>query len=142
MRCHMKIVIIVTVLAFFCFFYGCQRELADYRSRFTGKWAFIVEINVVNTDSIGCYASDTVCFDGVISSGDKPNEILIHYTEENKVQLIVDEEGVLSGFPTHYCAGEFESDNKVHLYLRWGGLGGGITHIVKGEKLIINSSRN
>ncbi len=131
MRYRMIIGIMVT---FLCIFHGCQRELVDYRNKYVGNWIFNVEIKEVNTDSIGCFSFDTVCFDGVICFGDEPNEILIHYTEENKVQLIVDEEGVLSGFPTHYCEGEFENDNNVYLYLRWGGLGGGITHTVKGEK--------
>lgn len=126
---------IMIMLAFPCFFYSCNREMFDYRSKYTGNWSFIVEISEVNTDSIGYFAYDTICFDGVIGLGDDPDGILIQYTEDNTVVLKVNENGKLSGFSSHYSAGEFISNNKVHLYLRNGGIGGGVIHVVNGDKV-------
>lgn len=48
--------------------------------------------------------------------------------------LTIDKENILSNFPSHYCNGKFDGNGKIHLYLRWGGLGGGVTHTVDGEK--------
>ncbi len=126
---------IMIMLAFSCFFNSCHRETADYRSKYTGNWNFIVEISEVNTDSIGYFAFDTICFEGVIGLGDDPDGIFIQYTEDNTVVLTVNEDGKLSGFSSHYSTGEFISNNKVHLYLRKGGLGGGIIHVVNGDKV-------
>ena len=124
------------MFTFLSIFSGCEKK--DYRRKYTGNWTFNVNIREFNVDSFGYVVFDTICFDGTISFGDEPDEILIQYTERNNIQLKIDENGVLSGFPTHYCGGKFENDNKVHLYLRWGGLGGGIEHKVNGEKQIIN----
>lgn len=81
-----------------------------------GDWEFKVERTKFNTDSIGYYEHDSLSCLGEIIYGNS------------------DKEGLLSNFPTHYCSGKFDGNEKLHLYLRWEGLGGGVTHLVYGEK--------
>lgn len=113
---------------------SCEKKLFDYRNRFIGDWEFKVERSEINTDSIGYYYHDSLTYSGQIKYGSNDDDLLIEYTGENSITLKVDKENVLSNFPTHYCSGEFEGKEKIHLALRWGGLGGGVTHIVEGEK--------
>ena len=113
---------------------GCEKELFDYRNKFIGDWEFKVERSEINTNSIGYSYHDSLSYSGRIKYGDADDDLFIQYSDENSITLKIDKENQLSDFPTHYCSGEFEGNNKLHLYLRWGGLGGGITHIVDGEK--------
>ncbi len=125
----LSILISVLILVF-----SCEKENKDYRDNYTGNWDFTVELTEFNIDSIGHYSQDSVFYSGKISIGSAENDIKIQYTESEYITLIIDKSGEISGFPTQYCSGEFENENKLHLYLRWGGLGGNITHIVDGVK--------
>ncbi len=113
---------------------SCKKEPLDYRNKFIGDWEFKVERTEFNTDSIGYYYHDSLTYFGQIKYGNNDDEILIEYSIDNSIYLAIDRENELSDFPTYYCGGEFYGHEKIHLYLRWGGLGGGITHIVDGEK--------
>lgn len=116
------------------FIIGCKKEPFDYRNKFLGDWEFKVERTELNTDSIGYYYHDYFTYVGQIKYGSNDDELLIEYSDDNSIMLKIDKEDVLSNFPTHYCSGEFDGKDRIHLYLKWGGLGGGVTHIVDGEK--------
>lgn len=131
----MKIKITIgLILSALVIFFSCEKESKDYRDKYTGNWDFTVELTKVNIDSIGQYEQDSVLYSGKIIKGNTENEINIQYAESENIILVVGEFGEMSGFPTQYCSGNFEGESKIHLYLRWGGLGGNITHIVDGVK--------
>jgi len=129
----MKIFFLIIILGLLIVI-GCEKEPFDYRNKYTGDWNFKVERTEINTDSIGYYYHDSLTYEGQIKYGNNDDEIKIEYSGDNSIILKIDKEGVLSGFPTYYCSGEFIGNDKISLYLRWGGLGGGITHIVDGVR--------
>lgn len=104
----------------------------DIISKYVGDWDFTVCRTTFLMDSIAVF--DTINYIGGIFSKDT-DQIDIKYTDCDSVLLHIDGSGNLSGFPTpQYSCGEFTSDNTIHLYLRWGGLGGGKIHVVDGMK--------
>ncbi len=103
----------------------------DIRSKYVGNWDFTVCMTTFPMDSIDEF--DTINYIGGIFSKDT-DQIVIKYTDCDSVVLHIDGSGNLSEFPTPYSFGEFTSDNTIHLYLRWGGLGGGTIHAVDGMK--------
>jgi len=113
---------------------GCKKKPFNYRNKYVGDWEFTVEITEVNTDSLGYYYHDTISYVGEIYYGNEDDELLITYTDKNSITLKIDREEILSGFPTKYSSGAFDGNEKIKLYLRWGGLGGGITHSISGVK--------
>lgn len=40
----------------------------------------------------------------------------------------------LDGFPNPYSYGAFEREDSLFIYLHWGGVGGGVTHSIAGNK--------
>lgn len=124
----------VLLLASSLFIIGCKKQPFDHRNKYVGEWEFKVHRSELNTDSIGYYEHDSLVYTGEVTYGSNENELLIQYTQGNSITLTISKEGILSGFPTHYCNGEFRDKDKLHLYLKWGGLGGGITHVIDGEK--------
>ncbi|HON21019.1 MAG TPA: hypothetical protein PLW70_06780 [Bacteroidales bacterium] len=114
--------------------FSCKKKDTDYRDAYVGTWIFNVHRTVFNSDSIGHYYHDSIHYEGKIAYGELANEILIKYTAENSITLTIGGDGLLSNFPSHYCSGEFLSNNRLHLYLRWGGLGGGMIHQIEGMK--------
>ena len=116
----------------FVIVFSCKKEKTDYRDAYTGTWSFVVDRTEFNTDSMGYYSHDSLKYDGEIVYGELDNEISIKYTNENSITVTIGEDGTLSNFPTNYCSGEFFSHDSLHLYLRWGGQGGGTRHQVEG----------
>ncbi len=123
---------ILTLAILLLFMTNCKKESKDIRNNYIGNWNFEVVRSSFIMDSL--YTVDTVNYMGSISSGNSNNEIILQYTDENSIILNIDDNGVMSGFPTQYSGGEFNGKNKIHLYLRWGGLGGGTTHTIDGVK--------
>jgi hypothetical protein len=124
----------IILIFIFIIVFSCKKEDTNYRDAYLGTWEFIVNRTEFNTDSIGYYYHDSINYVGEIVYGELDNEILIKYTTENSITLNIGEDGELSDFPTHYCSGDFLSSDSLHLYLRWGGLGGGTTHQIEGFK--------
>jgi len=131
MKIHRKIYWLLLGLLIFT---NCKKEPFNYRNKFLGEWEFKVDRTEFNTDSVGYYYHDSLTFFGKIKYGTNDDEILIEYSNDNSIMLKIDKENILSNFPSHYCNGEFDGKEKIHLYLRWGGLGGGVTHTIDGEK--------
>lgn len=113
---------------------SCKKKPFDYRNKFIDDWEFKVERTEFNTDSVGYYHHDSITYSGQIKYGANDDELLIEYSNNSSIVLKIDKENILSNFPTHYCSGSFNGTDKIHLYLRWGGLGGGVTHVVDGLK--------
>jgi hypothetical protein len=126
---HVTCLLVVLLVAI-----GCKKKPFDYRNKFIGRWSFRVERTEFNTDSVGYYYHDTINYTGEINYGENDDEIRINYSSSKEISLKMSKENVLTNFPTHYCSGEFDGKDKIHLYLRWGGLGGGVSHIINGEK--------
>lgn len=126
---YLKVVLFIALV-----FSSCKKEPADYREAYTGQWCFDVELSSFNIEGEGTYTRDSLVYSGAISLGGSDDEILISYVPEHSITLAISPNGELSGFPTHYCSGYFTGNQELHLYLRWGGLGGGVTHIVDGKK--------
>ena len=59
---------------------------------------------------------------------------MIQYTENLSVTLKVKEDEELTGFPTNYCSGEMAGKKDIHIYLRYGGLGGASSFDIVGKK--------
>jgi len=108
----------------------------DYRSQWVGDWDFVVKRSKYNVDSIGQQEQDTVYYLGKISIGNAFNQLNIKFTENDSTNLNVSEDGEFSTIPPYYdpLSGKFEGENKIYLYLYWGGQGGGITYIIDGIK--------
>ena len=129
-----KILNLAIIIAPLVLFSCCEKETNDLRDKYIGSWDFTVAVSKHNYDSIGQHEEDTILLLCKMSRGNANNELNIQYMKDSSIILNIDELSKLSGFPTSYCNGEFEGDNKLHLYLRWGGLGGFISYNVDGTK--------
>lgn len=112
---------------------GCEKKPFDHRNKYIGKWDFDVVIDEFNMSS-GTTFHDEVSYSGRIKYGDADDEIIIQYTENHSVILKVNEDEELTGFPTQYCSGEMSGKKDIHIYLRYGGLGGGSSYDIDGRK--------
>jgi hypothetical protein len=112
--------------------------IVNYRNKWIGDWDFEVKRSWFNSPDSG---GDTLYYLGKISLVDDLVECLynllnIEYLENRSIILKVDENGELFDFPTdlHYKDGHFEGNDKIALYLEWGGLGGGTSYFIDGIK--------
>jgi hypothetical protein len=128
---HKQILLILFVSIFL---YSCNLFQNDYREAYIGTYRFSVKITEFNTDSVGYFFQDSIIYQGKISFGENDNDILIQYSTDNFITLTLEEDGQLSNLPTTYGSGEFVQTDSLNLYLRWGGLGGGTSHDIKGKK--------
>lgn len=99
-----------------------------------GAWHFDVRILSSYMDPSIPVTDETYSHSGTIEKGVQSNEILIQYLPDYQAILQIDSANTLSGFPTHYSHGEFTGTNRLDLLLRWGGLGGGTSHVITGTK--------
>lgn len=105
----------------------------QYSDKYVGDWDFMLIkdcFSMLNHTS----STDTVYYSSKIRIGDDDNSIVIRMTPEEPVQLFVDADGNLSGFPTRYWTGSFLSENELNLYKRSEALGGGCRYTVVGTK--------
>ncbi|MFZ4798500.1 MAG: hypothetical protein ACOYMA_13465 [Bacteroidia bacterium] len=116
------------------FFSSCEKETKDYRDKYAGTWLFKVKTNEYLMGSNGYNRNDSVEYIGKIQKGSAKNEIIIVYTKTNEITLTINDLGELSNFPTIYCVGNLENDDKISISLRWGGLGGSTSHVIDGFK--------
>ena len=113
---------------------ACKKKPLDYRNAYLGDWRFEVKKSSYNIAGPGVYEETNEVYDGSIAYGTGDSTVLIVYTEINEILVSVDENGTMGAFPTHYCSGEFTDDENLTLFLRWGGLGGSVSHSVTGKK--------
>ena len=113
---------------------GCKKD-NDYRDKWVGDWDFEVIRHWFLMGENGYSETDTIFYLGRISLINTA-KLNINYTEDSSIDLEVDETGILSGFQTGngYSGGAFKGNDTLHLYLRWGGLGGGMVHNIDGIK--------
>jgi hypothetical protein len=123
---------ILTIIVLIALVICCETE-EDFRDKYLGNWKFHVEESSFSmVDSL--YSKDSFIYNGKISYGKTENELLIEYDSVHSLTLMIDKKGLLFNFPTGYSNGEFYGSDSIHIYLRWGGLGWGSTHIVNGNK--------
>ena len=114
--------------------FGCKKKPFDYRNKFIGDWNFKVNTSSFNTTT-NYFHSDSLYYIGEIKYGDHKDELFIQYTSTNSLTLKIDKDDKLSDFPTQHSNGEFENKNKLKIYLKSGGLGGGSSQLINGIKL-------
>lgn len=129
-----KILNLAKIFAVLALFSCCKKETTDNRDKYVGSWNYSIAILKHNFDSIGQHEEDSISYLGKINQGNAINELKIQYSKDSLIILNIDELGLLSGFPNQYCNGEFEGENRIHLFLRWGGLGGFISYDIDGTK--------
>jgi len=129
----MKKFMIYGLLLIFAFT-ACKKKPLDYRNKYMGDWRFDVKKSSYNVVGPGMYEESDEVYDGSIAFGASDSTIVIRYTETNEISVSINVEGKLGAFPTHYCSGEFTDKENLTLFLRWGGLGGGVSHSVTGKK--------
>jgi hypothetical protein len=133
----MKSSLIISLVA--VIFVCCSKKTVNQTGSgdlFIGNWLFNVHRYEVNTDSIGFYSHDSITYLGNIKYITIPNLIQVNYTQQDSIVLVVDSLGLLSNFPTPYCSGQIYPNDSIYIYLKWGGLGGGTTHIINGNKVL------
>jgi hypothetical protein len=109
---------------------SCEKIKFDDRNDYLGDWTFTTKITEFNTDSIGYLFQDTITYQGTIKYGNDKNELSIDYHNGTPLIVTLGENGKLENLPTHYCSGSFSNTSTLNIYLKWGGLGGGVTHQV------------
>jgi len=105
----------------------------DFRSQWVGDWDFVVKRRWWMDDEGG--GQDTTYYSGKITFGNTGNKLNINYW--GNVTVEVDESGkILKVYESdlHSFSGRFEGNNKIDLYLRTGGLGGGSEYTIDGIK--------
>lgn len=120
--------IIILISAFFVC-NSCDNN--NYRDPYLGKWYFTVKILEFDLDSI--YSDSTINYAGNITYGRTDSDLEVQYTEDNIVNLSVDDGGKLSNFPSDDSYG-FIAIDTIYFKIHWGGLGGGVTHIIAGNR--------
>jgi hypothetical protein len=131
----MKIILgLTTIFVGIILFSSCRKKTIDFRDKYCGSWNNTVEVIKFNFDSIGQHERDTISFIGVINRASADEKINIQYLPDSSITLTVDESGILTGFPNSHCNGKFIEEIKIHLYLRWGGMGGSMECTLSGTK--------
>jgi hypothetical protein len=127
---------LVTSLIILSLFSACDKYHID---RYVGDWEFMtIESRMQFNTSGGIIwrESDTIYYSGQIIAGDKEQDILIKYTENDLLSSFIDTEGeiYLYDYPCAggYCArGRFEENNKVNIAYGWDD---NWSHIIVGTK--------
>jgi len=112
---------------------ACKKVPFDHRNKYLGEWSFDVHYSSFTMNE-GVLYDYSETYKGEIVYGEEKSNIIIKYAADKSIELVIDEDEMLSGFPTHYCSGSFKDKKNLDLYLRWGGLGGAVIHEIKGVK--------
>ena len=126
---------ITAIAAILLIFGGCKKKEIDIRDQYIGDWDFEVVRRNFLVGENGYHKIDTIFYLGKISFGNSNDQLNIKYTENEYIAMIINEDGDLSPIEPSYHFGKFRSSDTIYLYLRWGGMGGGITHTINGTKI-------
>ena len=107
----------------------------NYRSQWVGDWEFCTHSFFFKED-IGSYNDTTYYYLGKISLEDTTLPIKIQYAESASFYMDFYEDGKISAFPIgiRQHNGGFTGNSIIHIYLRFGGLGGGAVYTIDGIK--------
>ncbi|MDY0217470.1 MAG: hypothetical protein RBS19_11005 [Bacteroidales bacterium] len=86
---------------------ACKKIPFDHRDKYLGDWTFDVHYHSFTMNE-GVLYNYSETHNGKIEYGKEKSKILIKYAVDKSIELIIDEDGILSGFPTHYCSGSFK----------------------------------
>ncbi len=112
--------------------FGCSKY--RYRNDYTGKWTFYVEKSSFNYDGAEGSTYEEFAYNGEIKTEGSDDKIKIFYAPDVSIVVKLGEDGNLDDLPNHYCSGNFKDTNELHLYIRYGGLGGNLSYSVNGKK--------
>lgn len=115
--------------------FGCKKNPFDYRSKFIGNYIFSAHITTFNVYGPGIYTDTTYSYNGNVASSSYNDCVKVYFSENIFVEPIIYEDGTLEGKSYYqYFVGEFESTKKIKFTYFEGGLGGGTTYYISGEK--------
>jgi len=115
--------ITAATVAILLLFTGCDKY---HRDRYIGNWDFVTEMRFCNFDGSGNFIvekRDTIYYTGTISLGNLEHELIIQYTENDKIIASIDDKG--TSLWTNYDpgpstpSGYFENKNIIRLFLRY-----------------------
>lgn len=112
---------------------ACKKTPFDDRNKYLGDWTFDVHYHSFMMNE-GVLYNYSEAYSGKIEYGTEKSKIVIKYAKDKNIELVLDKDDILSGFPTHYSSGSFQDKKSLNLYLRWGGLGGAVIHEITGVK--------
>lgn len=127
-----KIKNIAIIFLFTFLIWGCKKHHFDYRTKFLGNYDFCIHEKTFNVYGFGVQTDTTYSYKGKVSYGSDEHKVLISFTENYSVEPLIYEDGSLTCL--QHFSGEFESVKKIKFSQTWGGLGGGGTWDVTGEK--------
>lgn len=90
-------------------------EDLDYRSPFTGSYHFESTISYFEGAS-NIHELDSINYTRAIMLSSVSNQIIINYSENNSIELILNQDSTLSGFPQCHadlCDGRFNVDKSI-----------------------------
>ena len=116
------------IILFCCLImFGCKKNPFDYRNKYLGNYNFVVH-ETAWVLAIGTTLDTTFSYNGKVSYGSDEHTVLINFSKNVSIEPVIYEDGYLEVY------GEFESTKRVSFGFRSGGLGGGSTWNVTGEK--------
>ena len=135
---------IIVLTAMFIGLVSCEKPEKnpepDYREKWVGDWEFVAHYSsygMVTLPAATYYYSGKISLDNDSMQLNMPY-ISYPYKENISMVLSVDENGKLSGFHAvggnHYSYGAFRGNDTLSIYLRSGGMGGGISRYIDGVK--------
>ena len=115
-----KITKITTVVAvILLLFSGCKKD--DIRDKYIGDWEFeTTKIYYSDFDGNEEVKRDTVYYMGKIILGGLENELIIQYSENDIVSVVLRDEKIYTAFGSvlgKYASGYFTGNNKIFLNL-------------------------
>jgi len=129
-----KLTTITAIILIMFLIEGCDK---DYRDRYTGDWDFVTEISYMNS-RLELLDSETVCYSGKIAPGSSESEIIIQYTENDKVTAWIDSNGssIWTDGAIKYPNGWFDKKGTMYLsFLVYLQHDGAIGHTIRGTKI-------
>lgn len=108
---------------------GCKKNPFDYRTKYIGKWEFVVQSHSWTPNS---YKDTTYTTVGRIDYGGDKDEINIHVSGSSGFIVVeILEDGTIN---SGSCKGEFETKSKVRFYCHGASPASGTHRDVTGTK--------
>ncbi len=116
-------------------FAQCKKNPFNYRTKYLGDYTFTVHKILWSMSPLGTNIDTNYFYDGKIEYGTIKNTMLIHFSENNTVEVIVSKDGLISNDNDYDpVTGKFESKTSMNFSYHLGGLGSGGSYGVSGTK--------
>jgi hypothetical protein len=137
MNCNLslyRLVKFVGAMFILLVFAGCQKNWVDYRNKFIGDFTFRVHYETYG--AVNPPIDTNYQCDGKIEYGYDKEAILIKVNDTTSFEPTLYEDGTLElDYPIQgNIIGSFESTTSIRFHVSFGGLGGGITYEIHGNR--------